>query len=93
MPVCSNSSLWTPTWASFREQQKDDVNIKSIRGDDFLAEQLVSMANDNEKFSMEHVVNDRSAYLHGITYLLDVHHDLKGFHYGLETIMAERFNI
>ena len=71
----------------------NDVNIKSIRGDDFLAEQLVSMANDNEKFSMEHVVDDRSAYLHGITYLLDVHHDLKGFHYGLETIMAERFNI
>ena len=42
---------------------------------------------------MWHLVDDRTAYLNGITYLLDIHHELKGFHYGLETIMSERFKI
>ena len=71
----------------------NNVNIKSLRGDEYLAEQLVYFQNKDEKFSMGHVVDDRTAYLNGIGYLLNVHHELKGFHYGLESIMSERFNI
>ena len=71
----------------------NNVNIKSLRGDEYLAEQLVYFQNKDEKFSMGHVVDDRTAYLNGIGYLLNVHNELKGFHYGLESIMAERFNI
>tara|TARA_B110000459_G_scaffold204130_1_gene264802 strand:- start:1191 stop:1961 length:771 start_codon:yes stop_codon:yes gene_type:complete len=71
----------------------NDINIKSIRGDEFLAEQLIYLKNNDEQFRMWHLVDDRTAYLNGITYLLDIHHELKGFHYGLETIMSERFKI
>jgi 4-hydroxy-tetrahydrodipicolinate reductase len=71
----------------------NDVYIKSLRGDEFLAEQFVYLKNKDEKFTLGHVVDDRTAYLNGIRYLLDVHQELKGFHYGLESIMADRFKI
>ena len=71
----------------------NNVNIKSLRGNEYLAEQIVYFQNKDEKFYMEHIVDDRSAYLNGIGYLLDLQGELKGFHYGLESIMSERFNI
>ena len=71
----------------------NNINIKSLRGDEYLAEQLVYFQNKDEKFNIEHIVDDRTAYLNGIAYLLDLQDELKGFHYGLESIMSERFNI
>ena len=71
----------------------NNINIKSLRGDEYLAEQIVYFQNKDEKFNIEHIVDDRTAYLNGIAYLLDLQDELKGFHYGLESIMSERFNI
>ena len=38
-------------------------------------------------------VNDLSACVECINYILDAHNDLKGFIHGLENIMIERFKI
>lgn len=71
----------------------NDINITSIRDEKYIAEQTVFLHNQNESMSIDHIVNDRSAYIEGINYILDAHNDLKGFIHGLENIMIERFKI
>ena len=70
-----------------------DVQIESLRSDDYLAEQIVNMSNENETFSIEHIVKDRKAYISGINLLLNNLENLNGFYFGLESILKDRFKI
>ena len=67
--------------------------IYSLRGDDYLAEQVVDFISDYESFKLEHKVHDRRAYLYGVQIVLDLFHELNGFNFGLENIIAEKINI
>ena len=78
---------------NYESNTVNNVHIKSIRGEEYIAEQTVTFKNSNESLTIDHVVNDRSAYLQGINYILDEHSSLKGFHHGLENIMIDRFKI
>ena len=69
------------------------INIYSVRGEDFLAEQIVKFESKYETFSMEHIVNDRSAYLYGISLVFDEIKNLSKFTLGLETILAQKISI
>ncbi len=71
----------------------NNKNIYSLRGDDYLAEQVVDFISDYESFKLEHKVDDRRAYLYGVKIVLDLFHDLEGFNFGLENILAEKINI
>lgn len=42
---------------------------------------------------MEHIVNDRSAYLYGISLVFDEIKNLSKFTLGLETILAQKISI
>ena len=69
------------------------INIYSERGEEFLAEQIVNFKSEHETFSLEHVVNDRSAYLYGISLVFDEIENLSKFTLGLETILAQKISI
>ena len=69
------------------------INIYSERGEEFLAEQVVNFTSEYETFSLEHVVNDRSAYLYGISLVFDEIENLSNFTLGLETILAQKISI
>lgn len=71
----------------------NNVQIESLRSDDYLAEQIVNMSNENETFSIEHIVKDRKAYISGINLLLNNLENLNGFYFGLESILKDRFKI
>ena len=58
-----------------------------------LAEQVVNFTSEYETFSLEHVVNDRSAYLYGISLVFDEIENLSKFTLGLETILAQKISI
>ena len=68
-------------------------NIYSLRDDKFLAEQEVDFLNEYESFNLEHKVYDRKAYLYGLKVVLDLYHDLDGFNFGLENLIAKNINI
>ena len=68
-------------------------NIYSLRDDKFLAEQEVDFVNEYESFSLDHKVYDRKAYLYGLKVVLDLYHDLEGFNFGLENLIAKNINI
>ena len=68
-------------------------NIYSFRDDKFLAEQEVDFLNEYESFNLEHKVYDRNAYLYGLKVVLDLYHDLEGFNFGLENLIAKNINI
>ena len=68
-------------------------NIYSLRDDKFLAEQEVDFLNEYESFNLEHKVYDRKAYLYGLKVVLDLYHDLEGFNFGLENLIAKNINI
>ena len=69
------------------------INIYSERGEEFLAEQVVDFKSEYETFSLEHIVNDRSAYLYGISLVFDEIDNLSNFTIGLETILAQKISI
>ena len=69
------------------------INIYSERGEEFLAEQVINFTSEYETFSLEHVVNDRSAYLYGISLVFDEIENLSKFTLGLETILAQKISI
>ncbi len=71
----------------------NNVQIESIRSDDYLAEQIVNMSNEYELFKTEHIVKDRKAYLTGINLVLNNLELLDGFYFGLESIIKNRFKI
>ena len=71
----------------------NNKNIYSLRGDEYLAEQIVNFANDYESFHLEHKVNDRRAYLYGMKIVLDQYNELNGFNLGLENIIADKIKI
>ena len=71
----------------------NNIKIESVRSDEYLAEQIVTMSNEYEIFNTEHIVNDRKAYLSGIDLVLDSAKDLEGFYFGLESILKNRFKI
>ena len=64
-----------------------------MRDDKFLAEQEVDFLNEYESFNLEHKVYDRKAYLYGLKVVLDLYHDLEGFNFGLENLIAKNINI
>ena len=68
----------------------NNVLIESIRSDDYLAEQVVSMSNEYESFTIEHVVKDRKAYLSGINLVLDNLDSLEGYNYGITSIFKDK---
>ena len=69
------------------------INIYSERGEEFLAEQIVNFESEYETFSIEHIVNDRSAYLYGVSLVFDEIENLSNFTLGLETILAKKISI
>lgn len=69
------------------------INIYSERGEEFLAEQVVNLTSEYETFSLEHIVNDRAAYLYGISLVFDEIENLSKFTLGLETILAQKISI
>ena len=69
------------------------INIYSERGEEFLAEQIVNFASEYETISLEHTVNDRAAYLYGISLVFDEFDNLPNFTLGLETILAQKISI
>ena len=69
------------------------VNIYSERGEEFLAEQIVNFESEYESISLEHIVNDRSAYLYGVSLVFDEIDNLSNFTHGLETILAQKISI
>ena len=71
----------------------NNKNIHSLRGDDYLAEQVVDFISEHESFKLEHKVDNRRAYLYGVKIVLDLFHELEGFNFGLENIIAEKINI
>ena len=71
----------------------NNKNIYSLRGEDYLAEQVVDFISEHESFKLEHKVDDRRAYLYGFKIVLDLFHELEGFNFGLENIIAEKINI
>ena len=71
----------------------NNVQIESIRSDEYLAEQIVNMSNEHEIFNTEHIVKDRKAYLSGINLVLENLEKLNGFYFGLESIIKDRFKI
>ncbi len=68
-------------------------SVKSIRSQEYMAEQIVNFENEHENFIIEHIVNDRKAYLDGINLVLDSLSKMSGFYYGLESILKNRFKI
>ena len=68
-------------------------SIYSERGEEFLAEQIVNFETEYETISLEHIVNDRSAYLYGISLVFDEIDNLNNFTHGLETILAQKISI
>ena len=68
-------------------------SIKSIRSHEYMAEQIVNFENEHENLIIEHVVNDRKAYLAGINLVLDSLGKMSGFYFGLESILKNRFKI
>ncbi len=79
--------------SDFDENVVNEINIQSLRSDKYIAEQTVTFSTTDESISIDHKVTNRTAYLEGIGYILDVQNELKGFHHGLENIMIERFKI
>ena len=71
----------------------NNKNIYSLRGDQYLAEQVVNFVNDYESFHLEHKVDDRRAYLYGMKIVLDQFNQLEGFNLGLENIIADKIKI
>ena len=71
----------------------NNKNIYSIRGDEYLAEQIVNFENEFESFHLEHKVNDRRAYLYGMKVVLDQYKVIEGFNLGLEKILTDQINI
>ena len=71
----------------------NNKNIYSLRGDEYLAEQIVNFDNDYESFHLEHKVNDRRAYLYGMKVVLDQYREIEGFNLGLEKILTDQINI
>ena len=71
----------------------NNKNIYSLRGDEYLAEQIVNFDNDFESFHLEHKVNDRRAYLYGMKVVLDQYREIEGFNLGLEKILTDQINI
>ena len=69
---------------------QENIQIKSIRNDDVLAEQIVSFNNEFEKFNTEHIVTDRKAYLTGLNLILERLELLNGYYHGLEKILNKR---
>ena len=69
------------------------INIYSERGEEFLAEQIVNFETEYETISLEHIVNDRSAYLYGVSLVFDEIDNLNNFTHGLETILAQKISI
>ena len=69
------------------------INIYSERGEEFLAEQIVNFESEYESISLEHIVNDRSAYLYGVSLVFDEIDNLNNFTHGLETILAQKISI
>ena len=68
-------------------------SVKSIRSQEYMAEQIVNFENEHENLIIEHIVNDRKAYLDGINLVLDSLSKMSGFYYGLESILKNRFKI
>ena len=68
-------------------------SVKSIRSQEYMAEQIVNFENEHENLIIEHIVNDRKAYLAGINLVLDSLGKMSGFYLGLESILKNRFKI
>ena len=79
--------------SDFEENVVNEINIQSLRSDKYIAEQTVTFSTTDESISIDHKVTNRTAYLEGIGYILDIQNELKGFHHGLENIMIERFKV
>tara|TARA_B100000902_G_scaffold362986_1_gene381769 strand:+ start:8350 stop:9120 length:771 start_codon:yes stop_codon:yes gene_type:complete len=79
--------------SDFDENVVNEINIQSLRSDKYIAEQTVTFSTTDESISIDHKVTNRTAYLEGIGYILDIQNELKGFHHGLENIMIERFKV
>ena len=77
----------------YQSKLVNNKNIYSLRGDDYLAEQVVDFISEHESFKLEHKVDNRRAYLYGVKIVLDLFHELEGFNFGLENIIAEKINI
>ena len=79
---------------SFKNKRKEtivnDIKINSIRSDEYIAEQIVNFENENESLIIEHIVNDRKAYLAGINLVLDSLYRMSGYYLGLESIIESR---
>ncbi len=71
----------------------NNKNIHSLRGEEYIAEQVVEFRSEHESFKLEHKVDDRRAYLYGIKIVLDLFDELEGFNFGLENIIAKKINI
>ncbi len=80
--------------SSFKNKRKEtivnDIKINSIRSDEYIAEQIVNFENENESLIIEHIVNDRKAYLAGINLVLDSLDRMSGYYVGLESIIESR---
>mgnify|MGYP001433127269 CR=1 FL=1 len=80
--------------SSFKNKTKEtivnNIKINSIRSDEYIAEQIVNFENENESLIIEHIVNDRKAYLAGINLVLDSLDRMSGYYVGLESIIETR---
>ena len=72
------------------ETYVNDIKINSIRSDEYIAEQIVNFENEHESLFIEHIVNDRKAYLVGINLVLDSLHKMSGYYVGLDSIIESR---
>lgn len=77
----------------YKNSKFNNKNIYSLRGDEYLAEQIVNFSNEYEELNLEHIVTSREAYVFGLKLVLDQFDSLNGFNIGLENILADKINI
>lgn len=58
----------------------DESQITSIRGDSFAIRHNVVLSNKNESITIQHIINDRSAYMMKLGECIDEINQLKGYY-------------
>ena len=65
----------------------NDINIKSIRDDKYLAEQEIILSDNDEVISIDHISLSRDSFVKGILIALNEYENLSGLNVGLDAIL------
>ena len=65
----------------------NDINIKSIRDDKYLAEQEIILSDNDEMISIDHISLSRDSFVKGILIALDEYENLSGLNVGLDAVL------